>query len=316
MLTAALGFRGHYGLVATFFLVVLLLQPNNTDLYHYSTIYYEGIYSAESGYNLLQEFMQDLIPNRQIGFEIIKLISPILVFLVFAFSPRRWALMMGSQFLFLSVFNNLRQGFAAVCLLSAVYVLKKVPGPFRILVSTTLFIIATQFHVSSALVGAIVLAVIVSWHNIGARQSMYVLIALSICMTLVVFGFMQLDGNYGNYLRDDYYDASDSRTDPFVKWIVLTLYLLMTTSLTVFDEMDWTEQVAFITRLCCFAVGAVAAFVFSYSELAARVGFYFLAFDAYYLSYLLSTRAPSWRYSGSYVVSNALSPSVTTILFR
>ena len=317
VLCATFSTRGVYYFSALFFLIVFTLQSNNTDTYFYAQEFYREVYLSERGFNYLQYFIQDIIDSREIGFELLKLAAVMILITVLFRDWHRFSLLLASQFTFLATFNNLRQGLAAVLLICAVHSLKNRNRPINLCIATALLYISIQFHLSAALAGSVLVSIFVLLGLTNSpSQVLFTAITGIAVATIFVFGFVDIPGDYANYMLATSQDISSGRTDLIIKWLVISIYFAVTTDIKILGDLGLSEQISFVARACFFVIGLVTAFLFGFPELSSRVGFYFLAFDAYYFSYLLSTRGSSWRYTMPYIGSNIASPSILSILLK
>lgn len=320
--------RGFYIYIALF-LVIFLVQGNVTDLAHYRQGFFINIYRAEPAFNWLQKLLQALVPNRDLAFELLKLSIPAITFYIFRRSLILFWPILFSQFMFLSVFNGLRQGLAAVLLL---WLLLKLYGNRRYalpLWNEALAILmfsfaASLFHKSAIFVGILLaLNSIIFRIQVGTNKilkSQYfkgVLIAFIVVAILIIFESVvsSLLPQYAGYFRaPTLQDQHVTRTNYVVKWALIGLYVFLTSRTFGFSECRRAPPRLATLRFQIFLICATLAFVFSYMEMATRIGFYFLAVDALYMAIIISRSTWLAPTGLVYVVATACSPSLLTIL--
>ena len=136
------------------FIIIFFLQDDNTDLKNYKFSFLQGTYDADIGFIWLQLFLKSLPLDYEVSFNILKLSSFFLLFLIPKKNRALIYIICASHFYFLAIFNNLRQGIA--CTLILIGLLNLFDGKKRGLI---FLFLSPFFHLSSLFVLALIIFV-------------------------------------------------------------------------------------------------------------------------------------------------------------
>jgi hypothetical protein len=289
------------------FIIIFFLQDDNTDLFYYKKSFLEDVYDADIGFTWLQFLLKSLPLSQEVSFNILKLSS----FFLFFFIPRKNRdliyIILASHFFFLAIFNNLRQGIA--CTLILIGLINLFDNKKRGLI---FLFLSPFFHLSSLFILMLIIF-LRKIHFINKSHNLIFLIISSLTIFFILNFLSELLELYNQYYRDGEEDASGTRTNPFLKQLLVFIYLVI---LTEFKYLKNNDFISFLIkiRIMIFLISSYILFLTGSNDLAGRILYYFYAFDALYFSYLIFTFKLSLSRKIIYFFSVILSPSVTTIL--
>jgi hypothetical protein len=289
------------------FIIIFFLQDDNTDLFHYKNSFFTDVYDADIGFIWLQLFLKSLPLDYEVSFNILKLSSFFLLFFIPKKNKDLIYIVFASQFFFLAIFNNLRQGIACTLILVGLLNLfeKKNKGLIFLFLSPF-------FHLSSLFI----LVLIIFFKKVHFINKIYNLIFIIsssfIFFLLIKFSSEQFE-LYNQYFRGHEQYDSGTRTDPYLKQLLIFIYLMIFTELKFFKSNDLIGLLIKL-RIMLFLISCYILFLTGSNDLTGRILYYFYAFDALYCSYLIYNFKLSLPRKFIYFFSVILSPSVTTIL--
>jgi hypothetical protein len=290
------------------FIIIFFLQEDNTDLFYYKKSYIEYVYyGADIGFIWLQLFLKNLPLTYEVSFNILKLSSFFLLFFIPKKNRNLIYIIFASQFFFLAIFNNLRQGIA--CTLILIGLLNLFDNKKKGLI----FLFLSPFFHTSSLLILILIIFFKRIHFINNAYNLIFLIIVSfIFFLLTKFTSEQLE-LYNEYFKGYTDDETGTRTNPYYKQLLIFIYLIILTELKYLKSNDLISLLIKL-RIILFLMSTYILFLTNSNDLAGRILYYFYAFDALYFSYLIYKFKLSLPRKLIYFFSVILSPSVTTIL--
>lgn len=289
------------------FIIIFFLQDDNTDLFYYKKSFFADVYDADTGFIWLQLLLKSLPLDYEVSFNILKLSSFFLLF----FIPKKKIglifIVLASQFFFLAIFNNLRQGIACTLILIGLLNLfeKKKKG--------LIFLVLSPFFHLSSLFILVLIIFLKKVHFINKTYNLiFIIFSGLIFFLLIKFLSEQLE-LYNQYFRGHEQYDSGTRTDPYIKQLLIFIYLIIFTELKFFKSYNLIGLLIKL-RIMLFIISCYILFLTSSNDLTGRILYYFYAFDALYCSYLIYNFKLNLPRKLIYFFSVILSPSVTTIL--
>ena len=289
------------------FIIIFFLQDDNTDLFHYKRSFLANVYDADLGFIWLQLFLKSLPLDHEVSFNILKLSSFFLFFLIPKKNGGLIYIIFASHFFFLAIFNNLRQGIA--CTLILVGLINLFDNKKRGLI---FLFLSPFFHLSSLFI-LVLIIFLRKLHFINKNYNLIFIIISSLAVSIILNFLSELLELYNQYYRDFEVDASGTRTNPFLKQLLVFIYLLILTELKYLKDNNLISLLIKL-RIMIFLMSSYALFITGSNDLAGRILYYFYAFDALYFSYLIYTLKLSLPRKIIYFFSVIISPSVLTIL--
>jgi hypothetical protein len=289
------------------FIIIFFLQDDNTDLKNYKFSFLQGSYDADIGFIWLQLFLKFFPLDYEVSFNVLKLSSFFLFFLTPKKNRSLIYVICASHFFFLAIFNNLRQGMA--CTLILIGLLNLYGGKKRGLI---FLFLSPFFHLSSLFILALIIFINKNHFKNRAYNFIFLILSGFIFFILIVFVSTLFDV-YSGYLRGNDYEDYSARTNPYLKQLLIFLYLLVLTELKYLKTKNLLSLLVKL-RISIFIISSCVLFLTGSNDLAGRILYYFYAFDALYCAYLIYNFKLSFLRKVIYFISVIFSPSVITIL--
>ena len=289
------------------FIIIFFLQDDNTDLKNYKFSFLQGIYEASIGFIWLQLFLKSLPLDYEVSFNILKLSSFFLLFLTPKKNRGLIYAICASHFFFLAIFNNLRQGMA--CTLILIGLLNLFDGKKRGLI---FLFLSPFFHLSSLFILALIIFVNKIHFKNRAYNFIFLILSGIFFFILIVFASSLFDV-YSGYFRGNDYEDYSTRTNPYLKQLLIFLYLIVLTELKYLKTKNLISLLVKL-RISIFVTSSCVLFLTGSNDLAGRILYYFYAFDALYCVYLIYNFKLNFSRKVVYFFSVIFSPSVITIL--
>jgi len=209
-----------YFLLPIIYILLILLYPKVSDTKHYYEALESGIYSAEIGYNFVQEILKNFF-STDVTFYMILLI-PLSVYLVLMrYSAIGTTYLLCSQLVVLLHMNGVRQGYAVVLLyLGLILILDR-----KLILGFFVLFCSGLFHMSGYLVGLIILVTYIFGIFDFNRLVSYLIIGLTVVILVLSLSSILIQiGTYTAYL--EHKEQHTSRTSPLLKHSLLFVYFL------------------------------------------------------------------------------------------
>jgi hypothetical protein len=289
------------------FIIIFFLQDDNSDLLYYKFSFLESTYNADIGFIWLQLFLKSLPLDYEVSFDVLKLSSFFLLFLTPKKNRALIYVIFVSHFFFLAIFNNLRQGIA--CTLILIGLLNLFDGKKR---GFIFLFLSPFFHLSS--LSILVLIILMKKIRFINQAYNFIFLILSGFIYFIIIKFAsELFHVYNEYFRGYDYEEYSTRTNPYLKQLLVFLYLVVMTELKYLKNNNLVSLLLKL-RVTIFVMSSCALFLTGSDDLAGRILYYFYAFDALYCAYLIYNFKLSFLRKVIYFISVIFSPSVTAIL--